>query len=157
MSAQNSSDNPYLIQSEIYPTDPEQLNIRLSQIYENTSNKVNIREICVYALTEQQTGQQYFDSNNVLSYRGTIRKVLQIPTLATGANTFAHGITFPSPNTYHFTRIYGSINNNSPINLYCPIPNGSIEVTIDLTNVNINIPVTYNGFSGTIVLEWAQT
>lgn len=156
MSVTNNADNPFLIQSEIIPTDPEQLNIRLTQIYENISNKTNVREICIYALTEQETGQQYFDPTNVLAYRGVVRKVLQIPALATGANTIAHGITFPSPNTYRTTNLYGSIY-NSPPTTYVPVPNGDIVVTVDLVNININIPVAYNGFAGTFVLEWTRT
>jgi hypothetical protein len=156
MSASSTGDNPYLVQSEIIPNDPEQLNIRLTQIYQNIANKTNNREISIYALTEQETGQQYFDPNNVLAYRGTVRKVVKIPALSTGANSIAHGITFPSPNTYKFTQMYGSIF-NSPTTTYSPVPNGSIEVTVDLTNININIPVTYNGYTGTFVLEWART
>jgi hypothetical protein len=156
MSTSSSGDSPYLVQSEVIPTDPEQLNIRLTQIYENISNKTNVRQIGVYALTTQETGQQYFDSTNVQGYRGTYRKVVQLPTLSTGANTIAHGITFPSPNTYKFTQMYGSIFNGG-LTIYVPVPNGSIEVTVDLTNININIPVTYNGYSGTFVLEWATT
>lgn len=148
--------NPFLAESEVFPTDPEQLNIRLTQINEQIANKTNLREIGVYSLTEQQIGQQYFDSSNVLGYRSVIRKVVEIPTLATGANAIPHGITFPSPNTYKMTRMYGSIFDN-PITTYVPIPNGSIEVTIDLTNININIPITYNGYSGTFVSEWTTT
>ena len=151
-------DNPFLVQSEVYPTDEEQLNIRLSQIYENTANKVNIREICVYALTQQPTGQQYFDPNNVLSYRGTIRQVVQIPALVTGANTIAHNITFPSPNTYKATQMYGSIYDSiSDASEYVPLPNGNIVVSVDTTNININIPSDYNGYQGTFVFEWAGT
>ena len=150
------SSNPFLPESEVIPTDPEQLNIRLTQIHEQIANKTNLREIAVYALTEQEVGQQYFDSTNVLSYRSVIRKVVEIPALATGANAIPHGITFLSPNTYKMTRMYGSIYDN-PITTYVPVPNGSIEVTVGLTNININIPITYNGYSGTFVLEWATT
>jgi len=158
MSTTAFSDNPYAIQTEVIPNDPEQLNIRLSQIYEGTANKINIREIGIYALTEQQTGQQYFDPTNVLTYRGTIRKVIQLPALSTGANTIAHGISFPSPNTYKMTQMYGSIQNSlTNATVYVPVPNGSIEVTVGVTNININIPVTYNGYAGTFVLEWALT
>ena len=155
MSASSVGDNPYLIQSEVFPTDPEQLNIRLSQIYQNISNKTNIREISVYALTQQETGQQYFDPTDVGAYRNVVRQVVQIPALTTGANAIAHGITFPTPNTYKMTQMYGSIlDNPTNASIYVPVPNGSIEVTVDTTNININIPVTYNGYSGTFVLEW---
>lgn len=156
MSASSIGPNPYLVQSEVIPTDAEQLNIRLTQIYENIANKTNVREIGIYALTEQQTGQQYFNSANVQGYRSTYRKVIQLPALTTGANSIAHGISFPTINTYKMTQMYGSIQDSqSNATVYVPVPNGSIEVTVGLTNVNINIPAAYNGYSGTFVLEWA--
>ena len=152
----NPQDNPYLSESVVYPDDPEQLNIRLTEIYENISTKTNVREIGVYALTDQETGQRYFDPENTLGYKNVLRKVVQIPLLVSGFNAIPHGISFPTPNTYKMTHLYGVIYDN-PITTYIPLPNNQVFISVSLTNINITVPLSSAGFSGTLVLEWTLT
>jgi len=66
----------------------------------------------------------------------------------------AHNITLPTPKTFHFTSIYGVIENTATP-LYVPIPNYDTLVTIDGTN--ITIPAAYNRFSGRVILEYVKT
>ena len=152
----NPQDNPYLSESVVYPDDPEQLNIRLTEIYENISTKTNVREIGVYALTDQETGQRYFDPENTLGYKNVLRKVVQIPPLVSGFNSIAHGISFPTPNTYKMTHLYGVIYDD-PITMYVPLPNNQVFISVNLTNINLSVPLSSAGFSGTFVLEWTLT
>lgn len=146
---------PFLPTSEIYPEDPEQLLIRLSQIYQEMALRTNVKEIGQYEVDlELLNGQQYFGSDPQTK-RFVYRKVLQTGVLATGANNIAHNITFPTPNTFHFTRIYGVIEDVT-IPQYIPIPDDVTNVSVGGVNVTITIPVAYNGFSGTVVLEYVK-
>lgn len=158
MSSSLTSDGsgPFLATSEIFPKEEEQFNVKITQIYQNLASKINIKDIALYeASLELPDGQQFF-SNDPQVKRYGFRKVISTGALATGANTVAHGITLPTPNTYHFTRIYGVIENTATP-LYVPIPNDTVLVTVDGTNINITIPAAYNGYSGIVVLEYVKT
>lgn len=155
----SSSNNPFLAQYEVFPEiskDPKQFLMKLSDIYQTLAFRINKKDIAIYeADVEIQNGQQFFGSTPQVKRDG-FRKVLQTGTLATGANTVAHGITFPATNTYHFTRIYGVIEDLT-VPLWVPIPNNGVTVTVDATNVNITIPAAYNNYSGIVVLEYVKT
>lgn len=155
----SSSNNPFLSQYEVLPEleqEPRQFLIKLATIYQNIAFRVNKRDISIYEDgIEIQNGQQFFGATPQVKRDG-FRKVLQTGVLSTGANTVAHGITFPTPNTYHFTRIYGVIEDLT-VPEWVPIPNNAVTVTVNSTNVNINIPGAYNGYSGIVVLEYVKT
>lgn len=156
----SSSNNPFLTEYEIFPEikeEPKQFLIKISTVCQNIAFRVNKRDIGIYeADLEVQNGQQFFGSTPQVKRDG-FRKVLQTGTLSTGANTVAHGITFPIPNTFHFTRIYGVLEDATPPTLYVPIPDDVTKVTVNPTNINITIPAGYNGFSGIMVLEYVKT
>lgn len=150
-----NSQAPFLPTSEIYPEDNEQLLIRLTQIYQEMALRINVKDIAQYETDVELLNGQQFSGTTPQVKRFAYRKVLSTGTLSTGANTVAHGINFPTPNTFHFTRIYGVIENTTTP-LYVPIPNSDTLVTVDGTNVNITIPAAYNGFSGRAILEYLK-
>jgi hypothetical protein len=152
----SNSDNPFLIQTEIFPEDPEQLRIRLTQTYEDTSNKVNYREISLYTFNEIQTGRQYPGITSPLSPRQGYRKVIDMGTLSTGANSVAHSIPYQIPNTLRFTSIRG-VCENLTTQSYQAMPNDDIHLEVVGINVVVTIPVAYNGFTGTVYLDYTVT
>lgn len=155
----SSNDSPFVPNYEIFPeieNDPRQFLIKLASVYQSIAFRMNKKDIAIYeAGIEVPNGQQFFGANPQTKRDG-FRKVLQTGTLSTGANTVAHNITFPTPNTYHFTRIYGVIEDLT-VPEWVPIPNNAVTVTVDATNVNINIPGAYNGYGGIVVLEYVKT
>ncbi len=148
-------DNPFLIQTEIFPEDPKELLIRLTQIYQDTSLKVNLREISNYTFEENPNGQQ-FPGTDPLNPRQGYRRVITITALALGANIFPHGIPFQTPNTLRFTRLDGVIEDLTAQS-YQPVPNEDIHVEIIGVNIVITIPAAYIGFTGRIYLNYTQT
>lgn len=140
------------------PDDPEQLKIRLRQYFNDIASSLNVKDSGYYVQTETITGQLFLPnfttgtSSNVV-YRPVFRTVVPFTGLATGANTIAHGLTTAS--SWHFTRIYGVIENTATP-LWVPVPNDTVLVTVDGTNINITIPVAYNGFDGRVILEYVK-
>jgi hypothetical protein len=154
-----SSDSPFLSLYEIFPSleeDPKDFLTKLTNVYSRLSQRINKKDIAIYENSvEIQNGQSFFGIDPQTKRDG-FRKVLQTGILATGANNIAHGITFPTPNTYHFTRIYGVIENTATP-LYVPIPNDNTHLEVNLTNAVVTIPAAYNGYSGIVVLEYVKT
>jgi len=145
----------FLPSSKYLPVDPKLLQPELISMYAEMARAINQKEIGVYSQTEANTGETYYQDSSETN-RNVFRKVVYTTALATGANAVAHSITLPSPNTYVFTRIYGVIYSTSAP-LYVPVPNNTVLVTVDGTNINITIPVAYNGFDGQFVLEYLKT
>jgi len=151
----NIPDNPFLIQTEIFPEDPKELLIRLTQIYQDTSTKMNIREISNYTFTENPNGQQ-FPATSPLNTRNGYRKMISLTALVVGPNAFAHGIPYQVPNTLRFTDIWGVIENLAAQS-YQPIPNDDIHLEVVGVNVVVTVPAAYVGFTGTVYLDYTQT
>lgn len=150
--------NSFLPEDYVIPVEVDQRLVRLRQYFNDLSSAVNARDIGVYVETETICGQTWTPtisatSSSNVTQRQVIRKVVPTGVLATGANAIAHGINVTS--TTHFTRIYGVIENAGA--LYVPVPNNATTVTVDATNININVPGAYNGYSGNVVLEWVAT
>lgn len=130
--------------------------IDIEDMYNEISNATNEKDIGIYDVIERQNGQQYYAPNDPKEYRDIFRKVISIPALSTGSNVIAHNI----PNiadTWDFTRIFGVIKRSVGSPLFIPIPNDNIHIEINASNVLItNVPATYNGFVGNVVLEYTK-
>jgi len=152
--------NPSVFLPEDYVIPPlgEERSVRFRQYFNDLASAVNVRDIGLYVTQTTVNGQLWLPTarpgtnlaSTNLVYRQVLRKVVPTGTLTTGANTVAHGITVGA--TTHFTRIYGVIEN--PGTLYVPVPNDTVLVTVDATNINITIPAAYNNFTGNVVVEW---
>ncbi len=133
--------------------------------YRDIANAVNIREVSLYDTSEISAGQRYFPSatsiNTSRLYRQTFRQVYTFTGLGgSGATTtIPHNIIFPSPNTLHFTHMYGVAEDLTAF-LYYPIPNFDLDLRIS-GGTGGDIEITpqsgrYVGFDGTIVLEYLK-
>jgi hypothetical protein len=91
------------------------------------------------------------------------RKVINFGTLPNaGTTNVAHGITFPTPNTYSFVNIYGAATDQTG-GSYLPLPYSSttlvnnIEVSVDNTNVSITTGINRTAYTITyIILEYIK-
>ena len=145
-------------QDYIIPDDNEQMKIRIRQYFNDIASSLNVKDSGYYVQTETITGQLFLpnfgiNTSSNVAYRPVFRTVVPFGALSTGANTVAHGLTIAS--SWHFTRIYGVIEDTAAP-LYVPIPNDTVLVTVDGTNINITIPVAYNNFAGRVILEYVK-
>jgi hypothetical protein len=137
--APSNSSAPYLPTSIYFPQDFEQMRIKLLSTYTNIAINVNARQLGIYDLTQNVTGQQWFVVGDPQSARQTFRKVFSIGSIAAGVtSTTAHGLT----NLTAFTSISGTAVTASSD--YRPIPyasatavNQQIEIKVDATNITI--------------------
>lgn len=128
----------YLNVSETFPLEPVDLREKLNFIYSLIANATNLRDISQYENVEVINGQQYFTSGNPQKKRQVYRKVINFGALPNAATkSVAHGITLSA--TSEFTRIYATA--TQPNTSFLPIPYASaadsIELSVDMTNVNI--------------------
>lgn len=151
----------FLPQNIAFSNDPKQFLIQITKLFSDVSRYMNLREICVYDLTEIPTGEQWFNATNTQVKRDGYRQVYNIGPIAAGAtSTTAHGITGYS--TLNFTHIYGTC--ITVVVDYRPIPyssvtagNQQIELKVDATNITIiNGAAAPNITSAIIVLEYLK-
>jgi len=150
--------NSFVPTDYIIPSDEAQRLVRLRQYFNDLAAALNVKDFGAYQTDEVLCGQQFLPSattgtSNVI-FRDVFRIVVPTGALSTGANTVAHGLSPTS--TWHFSRIYGVIEDTT-VPEWVPIPNATVEVTIDATNINITIPAGFNGYSGQVVLEYVKT
>jgi len=144
--------------------------VRLRQILNNQSTILNIKDTGIYDPEEFVCGQIWFPDPALSSQttrkptaRQVFRKVINFGALPnTATKNVAHGITFPAPNTYSFTRIYGA-STDPTAGSYLPIPYASataaniIELSVDNTNVSITTGVNRVAYTTTyVVLEYIK-
>lgn len=134
-----NSNAVYLPTTTNYPSDLQELIIRLNSTYVDIATRLNTKEIGIYNLSEFLTAQQWFTAGNPQQFRDAYRTVYSIGTIAAGAtSTTAHGLT----NVTAFTHIYGTCITATVD--YRPIPyssatatNAQIELKVDATNITI--------------------
>lgn len=151
----NISDNPFLVQTEVFPENDEQFLIRLTEVYQDIATKTNYREISNYTFEESPNGQQYPGSNPQNPRLG-YRKIIDVGPLVIGANSYAHGIVYPVPNTIRFVDIWGTIYDLAAQS-YQAVPNDDIHLSILAGNLIVTIPAAYINFLGTIFLDYTKT
>ena len=149
------TDNPFLAQTEVFPENDEQFLIRLTEIYQDIATKTNYREISNYFFEESPNGQQY-PGTNPQNPRLGYRIVVDVGPLVLGANSYAHNISYPVPNTIRFVDIWGTIYDLA-IPSYQSVPNDDIHCEVVGANLVITIPVAYVGFEGRIYLDYTKT
>ena len=134
------------------------MRIVVRQALNDVAQSLSYKTTGLYVEEETLTYQKFIPTETPTEsqseeFRSIFRTVVQTGTLATGANTVAHGLT-PTA-TWHFVKIYGVIENTATP-LWVPIPNDTILVTVDGTNINITIPAAYNNYDGRVVLEYVK-
>jgi len=154
MSANISTQSPFLRTSRSFPLEAQPLAVEISKSYVDIANFVNARTIGVYATNVPTiTGNQWFISG------ANPRNVsLRQAYTFTAAGNIPHGINFI--NVVAFVQIYGSFTDGT--NWY-PLPyvdvvaaNNQINLKVTPTNIVITAgagsPPTIT--SGIVVLEW---
>ncbi len=159
--------------TQLYSVDvnsPEfkELLVRLYQNINNISLLLNIKDTGYYPLEEFLTSQGYFPSAAMIANdytsantRGVFRKVINFGALPnTATKSVAHGISITT--TFTFTRIYATASDTTGLT-YIPIPYASptdasnIELSVDVTNVNITTGSNRTNYNVTyVVLEYLK-
>lgn len=121
----------------------EDFKLLMVRLYQNLNNIVialNLKDTGYYVKTPFVNGQQFFrTSSSPQAERMVYRLVIEVGALPPGVTTVAHNIGIPNINTYTFTRIYGTANDNTGNNFY-PIPfvgdaGAFISLVVNLTKV----------------------
>jgi len=144
--------------------------VRLRQILNNSAMILNIKDTGIYDPEEFVCGQIWFPDPALTSYtarkpteRQVLRKVINFGALPNaGTKNVAHGITFPAPNTYSFTRVYGAATDPTG-GSYLPLPfaaitdNNNIELSVDNTNVIVTTGINRAAWTTSyVVLEYIK-
>jgi len=144
----------------------EEFKLLLVRLYQNLNNIVlalNIKDSGYYVTTQFLNGQLFFpilgNVNN--DYRQAYRIVINVGALGAGVTSVNHNLGIPNPNTWTFTRIYGTATDNTGNNFY-PIPfaggaGAYISLRANLTQVVIdnNSGVTFN--KCLVILEFLKS
>jgi hypothetical protein len=151
----NQQFQPYLPTSRNFPvSDPIQLEPELTKSYIDVARAVNLRTIGIFETVQIVTGERWFSKNplDVNRKRQTYRKVF--PFVAADL-PIAHGLVGIDEST----RIYGTCVTDFPD--FRPLPytsntaNGSIELNVDDTFINVNVGASSpNIIKGIVVLEY---
>lgn len=154
-----NTEAPFLQTSNYFIENYEQFRVDFQGLYQNIANMMNIREIAIYDLVENLTGQQWFVSGDPQNTRQTFRNVYEIGAIAAGAtSTTAHGLGTITA----FTKIMGTAITAVPD--FRPIPfssatavNQQIEIRVDATNIIIvNGAGAPNITSALVILEYLK-
>jgi hypothetical protein len=152
MSTPNST--PYLATSEVFPEDKSQMLIKMTSVYTDIANRVNLREIALYDENLQlATGQQFSTPGNNKPRRQSFRKTFYFGAIGAGATlSFAHGIA----GLVQFTHMHGTCVTAAdfrPIPYVPAVAVNYISLNADAVNVNVqNGAIAIN--SGIIILEY---
>lgn len=142
--------------SVVLPKDPEERKYKHEQLYSQTAGAVNLREIAVYDLVENQTGEQWFLPGDVTKKRFGYRLCVY-DTIAGVALNMAHGIA--DITSCRVTNIYGTLQ-DSPFTVAYPIPLGGaapINLSVTATNIVVGDPTAaYAGFIAYVTIEYVR-
>lgn len=137
------------------PEDWEDARQFLVEHLKKISNAVNIREIGWHLEEELLSGKQFTPPSNISGnsqqYRSIFRKVIDCSPLVIGANSFAHGITFNA--NFTLIQLYGAATDSVAFTAV-PLPNNQDSLTMDATNININVTSAYD--RAFVVVEYIQ-
>lgn len=144
--------------NQTYSEDDSQFLIQITNRDRDIARYLNIRQIGIYDLTENLTGQQFPGSTPQVK-RQTFRIVFQFGAIAPGAIlSIPHGLT----GVTSYTHIYGTAITNVVDNRPIPYTNvtlvtNQISVLVDSVNVNVTNGSTAPAItSGLIVLEYLK-
>lgn len=153
------NNTPYLPQNVYFSPDYQQYLLQITKLYTDIAQGINQREIAAYALSEQPTGQSWYDPTSSQISRQTFRKVFTLGAIAPGATLVtAHGIT----PLLRFTAAYGDVITAVPD--FRPIPFVSATLVTDQIQIRedtVNFYIT-NGatapaiISAQVVLEFLK-
>lgn len=144
---------------DVTSADYQQAQVRLYQAFNNASLAINAREIGYYPTEEFVVGNLYYnpDSTKLSDFRPIFRTTVNtgaLGPLGPGVNNRPHGLTPVA--TWQFVHIYGVACNTGTL-AYWPMPNSSITVSVDATNIVITNASGVVFDVSSIVLEYSKT
>ena len=129
-----NSDNAFLRTTDIFPSDPGELLIKLTHSYTESAQAINVRDISLYDQVELLNGQQFFTIGDPQTKRYVYRKCFAFGAILSG-------VTLPIPTGITgittITRIYGTC--ITSVSDYLPIPFSSV------IGSNHNVSIWFNG------------
>jgi len=154
-------------ETELYNIDvnSERFTELLVRLYQNINlmqNTMNIKDSAIYDTQEFVNGQTFFpgedsgsDGTGAVNRRQVFRKVIDFGALPNSATkSVAHEIDITSGFT--FTRLYGAASDQAGLN-FLAIPNSSITLAVDATNVKITTTAALAAYAITYVtLEYLK-
>lgn len=158
----NNTLGPFLPINQTFSEDDEQRLIQMTNRDRDIARYINIRQIGIYDLNENPTGQQ-FPGPTPQTKKQTFRKVFNIGALTPGThNIIPHGIT----GITSFTQIYGTVVTTTIVSGFLSLPLPYVNVTtvtaqIDLKADQANIYIdlgaaAFTVSSGIVVLEYLK-
>lgn len=157
-----NNQSSFLPTTTVLPEDPKELLIRLTKIYNDVANFINIREIAIYETIEILTGEQWTNPGQPTNRRQTFRKIFYFGTIAAGANLpIPTGIT----SVTSYTHIYGTVVTAVPDNRSIPFADVTLatnQISVIIDNV-AGTATIFNGAtapnitSGILVLEYLKS
>lgn len=145
--------------NQTYSEKADQRILQDTAIQRDNARYINLREIAIYQTSEQQTGQQWYNSTNIQVVRYGFRKIMTFGALAAGSvNVIAHGIS----NITQFTVISGAAITTTgtmqvPLPFVSVVAASNIELRADATNIYLNLGAAgFNLSSGFILLEYLK-
>lgn len=139
------------------PEDEKGYRTTMNDLYQRIASSLNSKEGGLYLPQEKTTGQQYFDSTNPQKNKNVYRMVVDFGALPNnGVKTVAHNIQGWDQN-YRLTRAYGATTDPNAV-ISCAIPNASIQLDINSTNVIVTTTSDLSAFTDTtITIEYLKT
>jgi len=159
MTTNSNYDSPYVDSAIWLPEDDAQRMIRMTDLFNQFSNAINLREIGVYENSESITGEQWGPPNLTNQERLVpFRKVLGGNITGSGTTTVPHGIT----NLLFCTRIYGTaVNSGTTPTTFIPLPQSApddVNIVVNQTNILVKAATnTYNGYPFLVILEYLRS
>lgn len=138
----------------------------LQSTFTDMAERINLKDIGTYYTQETINGQTFFPdrTNRKIEPRPVYRTVVNFGALPhTGTTNVAHGITFPVPNSYTFTRIYGAATDPAtpeyiPLPYASPIAANNISVSVGPVNVTITTGSDRSAFTTSyVILEYIKS
>lgn len=150
-----------LYEVEVNSPEFKELLVILAQQTNNISLVLNNKISGYYLLEEFVTGANYFNPNSTdpLQLKPEFGKTFNIGALPAGVTNVAHNLTIT--NTWQFTNIYGTANDNVGSNYY-PLPFASaggatnIELRVNATNIVITNNSGINFTSCLVTLKYLK-
>ena len=154
----NDVNSPFLPTTRVFPEDPSQLLIVLTNMYSSIAQSVNQREISAFNLNEQLNGQNFYNPANVQIPRQCFRQCFILGAIAPGASqSIATGLT----GVTIYVHMYGGVVTGSD---FRPIPYSDPTLATNQIGVLVSGPnvIVSNGStapaitSGFLILEFLK-
>jgi len=137
--------------------DPKELRYDINDLYQSIATAVNNKIGGLYVPQEKINSQQYFNTNNVQSFRNVYRMVVDFGALPNNTSkSVAHTIEGWNID-YRLTNLYGAATDPAALEGLA-LPNDGILLSINQTNVIVTTTSDRTAFTAsTVVIEYTKS